>query len=212
MNAFVQQHQSTVVITVVMAFGIVACGEGPTHGDPIQVNPERAETLGSALGAVMADAFTLDLAINDEGGLSFEETRNCPVSGTLHMTGSRSNTSTISDDTETVTANVQAELTANQCAGRTDDDRVMTFSTPSPFEISSSGEAVVANPDSPDEQLVSADFTVAWTGTFAWDLEGGSSGECDVDMQMTLVVEPGSFGEVSLSGTACGHPVASASS
>lgn len=209
MNAFFRRHRSTVVITVVMAFGLVACGESPNG--PEEVSPERAETLGSAVGAVMADAFDLNLAMNDEGALSFEETRNCPISGTLHMSGSGTSTSTTSDDTETVTADVQAELTANQCAGLTDDDRVMTFSTSTPFAITSSGEAVVANPDSPDEQLVSADFTVAWTGAFVWDLEGGFSGECDVDMQMKLVVEPGSFGEVSLSGTACGHPVVSAS-
>lgn len=210
MSALFRRSACIAAITVVMAFGLVACGESPNG--PNGVSPERAETLGTALGDVVAAAFEVDLAMRDEEQLTFEETRDCPISGTVHGSGDGTLTSSIDGDTETVSVNMVAEFAAVECAGPTDDNRVLTFSTPSPLNSTISGETVVTNPGEPDEQVESTEFTVEWTGTFLWDLEGGFSGECATDMQMTIVVEPGSIGEVSVSGTTCGHPVGSASS
>lgn len=194
-------------IGAVAAFGLTACADDTTGPEGEEVTAEQAQTVGQALGGILAGSFGDQLSADSEGSYTLDTTRSCEVSGTVHASGSGSVTSSTSGDTETRTISLDAQVTADECASLTEqEERLLTITTNSPFEITASGETVTQDTGSGEQELVEAFLTVDWAGSFHWDLEGEGSHDCDVDMTLTLSAAGTSF-DLSVSGTTCGHDV-----
>lgn len=165
-----------------------------------------ADSLGlPASGAVTAEV-PLTAAVNAETetiSREFGRTAECPEGGTVSFSGSLAGERTEESGTISVLMEFQGRADYNDCRVAAEND-VFVLSTPSPLELSGSGEG---HADS-----TSASGQAEWgaQGTLEWDRQNGSSGGCDFDftISMSLEADTTSFNMTgSTSGTMCGYSI-----
>ena len=115
--------------------------------------------MGAVVGQALAGDLLARFPQTNEGSLTFDETRDCPVSGFIHARGSSSVSSTDDNGTVTFLGTTEVEYTADECKAMA-EGQLVTFSTPSPFILTSSGHVTVEHYGEPGQQIVELDRDV----------------------------------------------------
>lgn len=188
------------------ALALAACdGASPTGGaDPAM---DRAEAQNAAatwdeVGAFMMDAFVgpaFSVAPGGEPALAtitteFTRTRNCPVSGTATLQGTR----TVNHDPATNNGSVQMTATRTDAActmnARRGGGTISITTTPS-VQVTSNQTWTAGQPGT---------RTATHKGSFSWARSTGQSGSCAVDLTATFTPATRTY---TLNGTFCNHTV-----
>ena len=203
--------------------GLAACGTNGPDGISREEAEEASRALFSSMGqAAEGLAITDSLGIPASGAVTagdprtaaaraetetvsrrFDRSAACPEGGTVSFSGSLTGERTEESGSTSALMDFQGRADYEDCRVAAESD-VFVLSTPSPLELSGSGEA---HADS-----TSASGQIEWSvlGTLEWDRQEGRSGSCDFDfsISMSLDADTTSYEMTgSASGTMCGYDV-----
>jgi len=187
------------------ALALAACdGASPTGGDPAMdaAEAQSAAATWDEVGAFMMDGFmgpTASTAPVSDASFAtatsqFTRTRECPVSGTATLQGTR----TVEHDAATNNGSMQMTATRTDAACTMNARR---------------GGGTISITTTPNVQVT---VSQAWTGgqpgtrtathkgSFSWTRSAGQSGTCAVDLTATFTPATRTY---TLNGTFCNHTV-----
>ena len=187
------------------AFALAAC-DGGSPTDTAALDRAEAQVAASAwdeVGAQVMDAFVgPSFSISDRPGdqaagtatETFTRTRQCPVSGTATLAGTR----VVQHDAATNSGSMQLTATRTDVActvnARRTDGTISITTTPNVAVTSSqtwaNGQRGVR--------------TTTHKGSFSWQRSTGRSGTCTVDLTATFTPATHTY---TLNGTFCNHTV-----
>lgn len=191
----------------VAALTLAACdgGSPTTGGGDLSIDRAEAELAASewdAVGAVVMDGFPGPaLSVSATGGpanatatTEFTRTRQCPVSGTATLQGTR----VVQHDPATNAGSMQLTATRTDAActvnARRGGGTLSITTTPT--------VAVTASQTWSGGQMGTR--TTTHKGSFSWQRSTGQSGTCNVDLTATLNPATRTY---TLNGTFCNHTV-----
>ncbi len=199
--------KSPLVVAATLLFGLAACDSAtaPTGIDQIDVNELASNvdaltvlTLGDAGATAIAPRYSLSpsdatpLASASTVSRTFTNTRACPVSGSITISG------TVSGTSDPVAQNLSITATATKtdaaCAFNTRHGVVTINGNPN-VTITNTVNIVAGKPSGPQATMHKGSYT--WT-------RGTNSGTCNVDV--TSVFDP-TAGTFTITGTMCGRTV-----
>jgi hypothetical protein len=188
------------------ALALAACdGGSPTAGGDLAINRAEAENAAAAwdeVGAMMMDAFvgpTSSTAPADGPSFAtvtteFTRTRECPVSGTATLQGTRS----VTHDPVNNTGGMQMTATRTDAACTMNARR---------------GGGTISITTTPNVQVTASQTwsggqpgvrTATHKGSFSWARSTGQSGSCTVDLTATWTPATRTY---TLNGTFCNQTV-----
>jgi hypothetical protein len=198
--------RTSLLSAALAALALAACdGGSPTDGgDPAM---DRAEAQNAAatwdeVGAFMMDGFvgpTFNVAPVGDASFAtvtteFTRTRNCPVSGTATLQGTR----TVTHDPATNNGGMQMTATRTDAACTMNARRgggTISISTTPSVQVTASQTWTAGQPGT---------RTATHKGSFSWTRSTGQSGSCAVDLTATFTPATRTY---TLNGTFCNHTV-----
>lgn len=186
------------------ALALAACDASPTGGGA-SIDSAEAQNAAAAwdeVGAVMMDGFlgpTLNVAPGGEPSFAtvtteFSRTRECPVSGTATLQGTRS----VTHDPATNNGGMQMTATRTDAActvnARRGGGTISITTTPS-VQVTANQTWTAGQPGT---------RTATHKGSFTWTRSTGQSGSCTVDLTATFTPATRTY---TLNGTFCNRTV-----
>ncbi|HEX6367606.1 MAG TPA: hypothetical protein VF006_01660 [Longimicrobium sp.] len=191
---------------VLATFALAACdGGSPTGGADAAMDQAEAQNAASAwdeIGAQVIDGFAGPVFSMSPGGdpasatatTEFSRTRQCPVSGTATMAGTR----VVQHDPATRGGSMQLTATRTDAActmnARRGGGTISITSTPN-VAVTASQTWTAGQPGT---------RTTTHKGSFSWQRSTGQSGTCTVDLTATFTPATRTY---TLNGTFCNRTV-----